>query len=52
MSPQVKKIRDGGLSQKELADKCNVTPRHLRAVMSGKRESTALLRRVSQFTGK
>lgn len=46
MNTETAKLRDAGLRQKEVADACGVTTRHLRAVLSGERASKSLLQKI------
>lgn len=46
MNSETAKLRLAGFRQKEVAAACGVSPRHLRAVLSGDRESKSLLQKI------
>lgn len=52
MNTETAKLRLDGLRQKEVAHACGVTTRHLRAVLSGERESKSLLLKVEALRKK
>lgn len=52
MNTETAKLRQAGLRQKEVADACGVSTRHLRMVLSGERESKSLLRKVEELKKK